>query len=143
MLTRLVWKRTLSLARIRLLVSNASYIRGTVAHLVLQYTRITLTRFTTAYFFLAVITCAVLSSLQAVTFADNSDAISLLGRVLDGQPPSGLIILENGKLRECNSLPNQPGTICTEVMDLHGDFSERSVLEDISLVWLSVSRSLA
>ncbi|KAJ3514816.1 hypothetical protein NLJ89_g2146 [Agrocybe chaxingu] len=108
---RQLWKRTLSLARVKLL-----------------YTRITLTRFTTLYFFFALASCAILSALQAVTFVDNSNAVAALKTKLEGVAIEGLAIVDNDELLVCTSIPNQAGTNCTLLLTFGEDLDKRDGL---------------
>ncbi|KAF8961596.1 hypothetical protein BDZ97DRAFT_1190460 [Flammula alnicola] len=95
----------------------------------LLYARITLTRFTILYFFLAAITCVVLSALQAVTFTDNSKAVSVISsNVVDG-PKNGLVTLEKGSLRLCSGIPGQPGTKCTVELSFGDNLQSRNVFD--------------
>ncbi|KAG5645647.1 hypothetical protein DXG03_005638 [Asterophora parasitica] len=97
--TRQLWKDALSWARIKLI-----------------YTRITLTRFTTLYFFFALLNCLVLVILQGVAFADNAEAVRAIGGLLsEASVPDGLPIFSNGVLQMCDSVPGQPSTTCTIV----------------------------
>ncbi|KAF8154025.1 hypothetical protein B0H34DRAFT_799931 [Crassisporium funariophilum] len=101
---RQFWKRTLSLTKVKIL-----------------YTRITLTRFTTLYFFSALVACITLSSLQAVTFVDNSNAVTALSSVIaESQFSDGLAVIRNGWIQVCDSIPDQPGTNCTAKISLKG-----------------------
>uniref|UniRef100_A0A8H8CEP1 Uncharacterized protein n=1 Tax=Psilocybe cubensis TaxID=181762 RepID=A0A8H8CEP1_PSICU len=93
---RQLWKRTLSILRVKLL-----------------YSRITLTRFTTFYFFLAFASCIVLSALQGVAFTDNSMAVAALAPVVKNVPSDQVLVLEKGVLQTCTSIPDQRGTKCT------------------------------
>ncbi|KAF8064161.1 hypothetical protein FPV67DRAFT_1420008 [Lyophyllum atratum] len=78
------------------------------------YMRITLSRFTTLYFFFALLNCVVLVILQGLAYADNSEAVRVIRALLsDANVTQGLPILSNGVLQMCDSLPGQPGTTCT------------------------------
>ncbi|KAF8918318.1 hypothetical protein CPB85DRAFT_1214125 [Mucidula mucida] len=82
----------------------------------LVYARITLNRFTTLYFGVAVISCIVLSSLQAVAYHDNSEASDLISVVLSkSNITSGLTFFNNNAFSFCNDIPNQAGAHCEEI----------------------------
>jgi len=96
---RQLWKQALWWTRIKLI-----------------YTRITLTRYTTLYFFFALLNCVVLVILQGVAYADNSAAVRIIGGLLSQvNVTKGLPVLSHGVLQMCDSLPGQPGTTCTIV----------------------------
>ncbi|KAF8175156.1 hypothetical protein BJ912DRAFT_822266, partial [Pholiota molesta] len=111
---RQVFKRTLSVTKINIL-----------------YARVTLTRFTTLYFFFAIITCIILSGLQGVTFTDNSNAISALTAIVgNNRLDHGIVVLEGRTLRLCDSIPHQAGTNCTDVLTFGPkDLQNRSAQE--------------
>ncbi|KIM39881.1 hypothetical protein M413DRAFT_446801 [Hebeloma cylindrosporum] len=71
-------KRTASSARVKLL-----------------YERVTLTRFTALYFFCAIVTCILLSSLQVVSLAHDLRAVSALSSLIQGSNITGLAIRES------------------------------------------------
>lgn len=83
-----------------------------------MYTRITLTRFTTVYFFLAVANCVVLVTLQGVTLGNNSQAVDLSEALLNqinGTHDSKLPVFIGQELQMCDGIPGQPGAQCYSV----------------------------
>ncbi|KAF9556447.1 hypothetical protein CPC08DRAFT_92421 [Agrocybe pediades] len=106
---RRMWKQTLSIARAKLL-----------------YSRITLTGFTTCYFFFAIAACVVLCSLQGVAFSDNTMAVSALNPLLQGMSVNGLVVLDNGVLQTCTSIPRQRGTTCTTEIRFGSKLADRA-----------------
>lgn len=81
------------------------------------YTRITLTKFTTFYFFLALLGCIVQVILQGITFADNSEAASIISNLLaTGNITRGLAIRDNGGLQLCWDIPDDPDANCTLIV---------------------------
>ncbi|KAF9480665.1 hypothetical protein BDN70DRAFT_877383 [Pholiota conissans] len=112
---RQAFKQTLSVTKISIL-----------------YARITLTRFTTLYFFFAIITCIILSGLQGVTFTDNANAISALSGIVGNiANDEGIVVLEKNTLQYCDSIPHQAGTICIKIMVFGSPVVEtRSMQED-------------
>ncbi|PPR00909.1 hypothetical protein CVT26_015519 [Gymnopilus dilepis] len=91
----------------------------------LLYSRITLTRFTTLYFFFALTSCIVLSILQGITFADNSAGVAILSPFINISTDP-IILLDNKGLRTCTSVPNQPGTSCVLRQSFFIDFNQSS-----------------
>ncbi|KAF9529038.1 hypothetical protein CPB83DRAFT_279871 [Crepidotus variabilis] len=89
------------------------------------YTRITLTRFTTAYFFLALSVCLALTVLQTITFAHNSAALIILEPV-HKIPDMGIVMIEDNKLLSCKTLPSQSRKECTTIM-IYGPGSSSNV----------------
>jgi hypothetical protein len=82
----------------------------------LQYSSITLTRFTTCYFYLTVASCFVQVALQAATFSETNDSTRLMSTILAGAKiPQGFSIIRNGALQICDSIPGQNGTHCIGV----------------------------
>lgn len=70
-----------------------------------KYTRITLTRFTTLYFLLALLNCIVLVILQGVTYADDAAAVSALqGLLVDSPVNKRLPVFSDGVLRMCDNI---------------------------------------
>lgn len=107
------------------------------------YARITLTPFTTLYFFLAVFTCLALSALQVVTFFNNSKAASVLKPIGDF-PNFGIPILDKGRLELCQSLPSEGTIPCVQVINFKTSFVNRTlVLQNISSVTASPISNLS
>ncbi|KAJ7584864.1 hypothetical protein C8J56DRAFT_136562 [Mycena floridula] len=94
--SRKLWKQALWWTRVKLV-----------------YTRITLTKFTTFYFFLALINCIILVILQSLTFADNFEAGSIVTKILShGNVTSGLTIIDHGTLQFCTGTPKTANANC-------------------------------
>jgi hypothetical protein len=90
--------------------------------MVLQYTRVTLTRFTTLYFFLALLNCVVLVILQGVTYADNATAVrAISGLLADSPVGKRLPVFSNGVLQICDDV--HPGAACAVVATAKSDES--------------------
>lgn len=82
----------------------------------LQYSRITLTRYTTCYFLLATAACLVQVFLQAATFSDNTKSLQIMSNILaEANVPPGFPIIQDNTLRLCDSIPGQAGTHCIVV----------------------------
>ncbi|KAJ8074918.1 hypothetical protein PM082_019245 [Marasmius tenuissimus] len=96
--TRNTFKRALAWSRVKLM-----------------YNRITLTKWTTAYFFLALIYCIVLAALQGVAYADNAQARTVISGVVEYTNMTGLVVDVHNHLEWCTGLPNVPGTNCTVI----------------------------
>lgn len=79
----------------------------------LIYTRITLTKFTTAYFFLALIYCLVLVALQSVAYSDHAAARDSVSSVVGCTNFQGLVVKSGNQLEWCDGLPNVQGSNCT------------------------------
>lgn len=106
-----------------------------------QYARLTLTRFTTLYFFFAIITCAVLSAQQGLTFSENSAAVSVLSSFITEESGHGdLVVLEKGVLEVCDGLPDQPGTNCSKIMTFgqNNHLTSRDLWDDVFIVRPSI-----
>ncbi|KAJ2915349.1 hypothetical protein MD484_g5063, partial [Candolleomyces efflorescens] len=67
----------------------------------LVYDRITLTRYTTLYFFFTLVTCLVLSALQGVLLYDNTQAVNILTDVVDeAQVPAHIAMVMQDHLQD-------------------------------------------
>ncbi|KAH9481284.1 hypothetical protein JR316_0005806 [Psilocybe cubensis] len=94
----------------------------------LLYDKITLNRFTTLYFFSAVLGCFILTSLQAVSLAHDSEACSALSSVIEGSPRlDGLAILKGNAIELCSGLPDQSGTVCVNALKLQNSLRTASL----------------
>jgi len=79
----------------------------------LQYSRITLTRSTTCYFFLVLASCIVQVILQASTFSVNTQGVQMLSTILaEAKISQGFPIIQGSALQICDSIPGQDGTVC-------------------------------
>ncbi|KAF9456388.1 hypothetical protein BDZ94DRAFT_1275823 [Collybia nuda] len=101
---RRLWKQALWMTKIKLV-----------------YTRITLNRFTTLYFFLALLNCVVLVILQGVTYQDNATAVNAIQGLLAGHPTNrSLPVFSDGVLMMCEDIPH---TACVIVATAKPDNS--------------------
>ncbi|KAJ6619019.1 hypothetical protein B0H10DRAFT_2027299 [Mycena sp. CBHHK59/15] len=98
--TREWWKHVLWFSRVKLI-----------------YARITLTPFTTLYFFLALLGCIVLVILQSMTYSGNFDGASAVSTLLSKSnvttATAGLSFLSDGDVLLCQNIPRQPGANCS------------------------------
>jgi len=95
-----------------------------------------LTRFTTLYFFFALLNCIVLVILQGVAYADNSEAVHIIEGLLSGvNVTKGLPVFSGGVLYMCDSLPGQPGTVCNTVVSSKAKRSEPSLVDTRKEHW--------
>ncbi|KAJ7279025.1 hypothetical protein C8J57DRAFT_152354 [Mycena rebaudengoi] len=146
--TRVWWKRVLLLSRVKLI-----------------YARITLTKFTTAYFFFAIISCIGIAILQSQTFFSNSEGVLAISQFLaQGNVTTstvGISFLADGNVFLCQNLPLQTGSNCSILVKhvkshmrvreidatFHlGDLAESQTIEEraepdlhqcaVSLMWL-------
>ena len=90
---------------------------------ILQFNRITKTRYTRFYFILSAFTCLILCALQAVILSDNTKAVEILTAVVDeAESPAHITILKDGELYVCDSVPDRQGSNCI-VLWVSGDDS--------------------
>ncbi|PPQ78280.1 hypothetical protein CVT25_011739 [Psilocybe cyanescens] len=109
-------KYTLSMARIKLL-----------------YEKITLTWFTSLYFFSALLACIVLSSLQIVSLVHDSEGVVNLSSVIaEYNRVSGIALLKGDAVELCSGLPDQTGTVCMDVISFKDSERELNVRDDLS-----------
>jgi hypothetical protein len=81
-----------------------------------QYARITLTRYTTCYCFLALVSCLVQITLQAATFSVNAQGVQMMSTILaEAKVGQGFPVIQDGTLQICDSIPGQDGTLCNVV----------------------------
>jgi len=93
------------------------------------------------YFFFAIITCAVLSAQQGLTFNENSAAVSVLSSfITEESGHGGLVVLEKGVLEVCDGLPDQPGTNCSKIMTFgqNNSSTSRGLWGDVFIVRPSI-----
>ncbi|KAK7440053.1 hypothetical protein VKT23_017304 [Stygiomarasmius scandens] len=97
---RRAWKDALRLTKIKLV-----------------YTRITLTKWTTLYFFLALLYCLVLVTLQGITVSENAKAVHIINGLLDtGDVARDCLVVRNGNTLEmCKDIPSQSDADCSVV----------------------------
>ncbi|KIM77424.1 hypothetical protein PILCRDRAFT_12062 [Piloderma croceum F 1598] len=80
------------------------------------YALITLTRYTTCYFFLALVSCLVQITLQAGTFSVNAQGVQMMSTILaEAKVREGFPIIRDSTLQICDSIPGQDGTLCNVV----------------------------
>jgi len=120
-----------------------------ISRVKLIYARITLTRYTTLYFFLALFSCITFVGLQTGTYLNNLEGTSAVAQILLQNNVTssslGMSFLEDGNVILCQNLPGQPGAHCTtlvkstsshmHVRDTILSFDERAECA-ISLMWL-------
>ncbi|KAJ7938180.1 hypothetical protein B0H13DRAFT_1941904 [Mycena leptocephala] len=100
--TREWFKHVLRLSRVKLL-----------------YARITLTRYTALYFFLALLSCVLLVILQAETYASNTEGAVAVAEFLSRANVNttiGMSFLQDGDVILCRNLPGQEGANCTTLV---------------------------
>ncbi|KIK56193.1 hypothetical protein GYMLUDRAFT_47407 [Collybiopsis luxurians FD-317 M1] len=80
----------------------------------LVYQRITLTRFTTFFFHLALINCIILVILQCVAFVDNENASEIITSFLDqaNVTQNRIIFISDNELVKCKDLPRLSDADC-------------------------------
>ncbi|KAF9074498.1 hypothetical protein BDP27DRAFT_1317207 [Rhodocollybia butyracea] len=100
----------------------------------LVYQRVTLTRFTTLFFFLAVINCVVLILLQSIAFIDNQNADEMIsGFLTQANITKTRIVYETGdELYICKDLPEQSDADCSTLVSLNDN--SRRELGDFVLI---------
>ncbi|KAJ7482310.1 hypothetical protein B0H11DRAFT_1218586 [Mycena galericulata] len=118
-----------------------------------QKTRqITLTRYTTLYFFLALLSCFSLVIVQSKAYASNTEGASAVASFLAQSGVNttsvGISFLDDGNVQLCQNIPGQIGSDCTTIVDrAHGHMTVRDMAfsfderadEDkcaVSLLWL-------
>ncbi|KAF5332053.1 hypothetical protein D9758_016561 [Tetrapyrgos nigripes] len=104
------------------------------AKIKLVYSRITLTKWTTLYFFVALLYCIVLVVLQGITLSENTRAVGILdGLLQSGHIPSkGLVVIKIGNALEmCRDLPSQPDSDCSVIDGT--DLNTRNTLTTLQL----------
>ncbi|KAF7326873.1 hypothetical protein MVEN_02581200 [Mycena venus] len=127
-----------------------------ISRVKLIYARITLTRYTTLYFFLALLSCIVLVSLQTATYCSNTmGAYAVAGFLRTSNITTtnvGMSFLQDGDVILCQNIPGQTGANCTtlvkrvhshmHVRDTIFEFDERETAPEnpqqcaLSLMWL-------
>lgn len=109
-------KQALSLARVKLIVSPTSTLLFIATDALSQYSRITLTRYTTLYFFTALFSCIVLCILQGVTYYDNYQARDLVQSLRHSVDTTDRLVVEiDGHLEVCNDFPGRAEANCTKI----------------------------
>ncbi|KAL1741800.1 hypothetical protein HDZ31DRAFT_66583 [Schizophyllum fasciatum] len=77
------------------------------------YARITLTRYTTLFFFFALLSALVLLALEAVAYNDNSMAIDHLdGIIAQGNTTNGIFLQKGNMIQVCYDVPGHTGSMC-------------------------------
>ncbi|THU93834.1 hypothetical protein K435DRAFT_757066 [Dendrothele bispora CBS 962.96] len=95
--SRRIWKDALRLTKIKLV-----------------YARVTLTKWTTLYFFLSLLYCVVLVVLQGITVSENAEAVGIIDGLLGSSNISQhrLVVCTGTTLEMCKDLPSQPDAQC-------------------------------
>ncbi|KAF5381933.1 hypothetical protein D9757_007589 [Collybiopsis confluens] len=80
----------------------------------LVHQRITLTKFTTLFFYLALFNCIILIALQTVAFVDNEDATEIITGFLNqaNVTQDHIIYISNNELLKCKDLPSLSDANC-------------------------------
>ncbi|KAJ6542627.1 hypothetical protein B0H19DRAFT_1267865 [Mycena capillaripes] len=88
-----------------------------ISRIKLIYARITLTRYTTLYFFLALLSCITLVILQSQTYFSNTEgAVAITGFINQWNISTtsvGMSFLQDGDVVLCQNIPGQAGANCT------------------------------
>ncbi|KAL1662137.1 hypothetical protein GGF50DRAFT_104471 [Schizophyllum commune] len=93
------------------------------------YARITLTRYTTLFFFFALLSALVLLALEAVAYNDNTMAIDHLdGIIAQGSPTNGIFLQKGDMLEVCYDVPGRTGSMCRPLWK--PDHKDRRALEE-------------
>ncbi|KAK7055176.1 hypothetical protein R3P38DRAFT_2845599 [Favolaschia claudopus] len=103
-----------------------------ISRVKLIYARITLTRYTTLYFFIALTSCFVLVGLQLGTYASNTEGATAVAGFLQQaniSTSAGMSYLQSGDVVLCHGLPGQEGANCkTLVRNTHSHMHVRDLL---------------
>ncbi|KAJ3752849.1 hypothetical protein EV360DRAFT_75002 [Lentinula raphanica] len=96
----------------------------------LVYQRITLTRFTTLFFFLSLINCLVLIILQSIAFADNQAASEIIsGFLVQGNiTETKIVFLAGNDLYECSDVPQRDEGNCDLLVSGDGSGGSGSMM---------------
>ncbi|KAJ7468593.1 hypothetical protein FB451DRAFT_1400957 [Mycena latifolia] len=91
-----------------------------ISRVKLIYARITLTRYTTVYFFLALLSCITLVILQSTTYFGNTEGAQAVQTLLRqsnvNTTTAGLSFLNDGDVLLCHNIPGQKGSNCTTLV---------------------------
>ncbi|KAJ3806415.1 hypothetical protein F5876DRAFT_68980 [Lentinula aff. lateritia] len=117
----------------------------------LVYQRVTLTRFTTLFFFLALINCIVLIILQSIAFTDNEAASEIISGFLTQAniTQTRVVFISGNELYECSDIPQRGNSGCEVLVSTDTDNanvsntnphnSRRQVLDESKVSVLSVN----
>ncbi|KAJ7656674.1 hypothetical protein B0H17DRAFT_1098091 [Mycena rosella] len=91
-----------------------------VSRVKLIYARITLTRYTTIYFYLALLSSIILVILQSRTYLGNTEGTQAIGAFLlrsnVSTATAGMSFLQDGDIILCHNIPGQNGANCTTLV---------------------------
>ncbi|KAJ3992423.1 hypothetical protein F5050DRAFT_1579599 [Lentinula boryana] len=89
----------------------------------LVYQRITLTKYTTLFFFLSLINCLVLIILQSIAFADNQAASEIISSFLvqGNITETKIVYLSGDDLYECSNIPGREEANCSLLVSGNGN----------------------
>ncbi|KAF7373391.1 hypothetical protein MSAN_00548700 [Mycena sanguinolenta] len=91
-----------------------------VSRVKLIYARITLTRYTTLYFFLALLSCIIFICLQTGTYLNNMEGTNAVAAFLVQSNVTsstlGMSFLQDGNVVLCKNIPGQPEANCTTLV---------------------------
>ncbi|KAJ4481038.1 hypothetical protein J3R30DRAFT_3700592 [Lentinula aciculospora] len=98
----------------------------------LVYQRVTLTRFTTLFFFLALFNCIILIILQSIAFIDNEDASEIISGFLTQAniTKTRIVYLTGNELYECSDIPGREDASCSLLVS-SGNDSRRRALDEL------------
>ncbi|KAJ6482871.1 hypothetical protein C8R47DRAFT_575194 [Mycena vitilis] len=92
-----------------------------ISRVKLIYARITLTRYTTLYFYLALLSCLTLAILQSQTYASNSEGAYAVAGFLTktnvNTTAVGMSFLQDGDVVLCHNIPGQKGANCFTLVE--------------------------
>lgn len=88
----------------------------------LVHQRITLTKFTAFFFYLALFNCIILIALQCVAFVDNENASEIITGFLDqaNVTQNHIIYISNNELLKCKDLPSLSDAKCKTWLEADG-----------------------
>ncbi|KAH7868342.1 uncharacterized protein C8R40DRAFT_847429 [Lentinula edodes] len=117
----------------------------------LVYQRVTLTRFTTLFFFLALINCIILIILQSIAFTDNEAASEIISGFLTQAniTQTRVVFISGDELYECSDIPQRGNSGCAVLVSADADNanvsstkphnSRRQALDESEVSFLSVN----
>jgi hypothetical protein len=96
----------------------------------LAHERITLTKFTAFFFYLALINCAILVILQSIAFIDNQNASEIISGFLDqaNVTKTHISFVSNNVLYMCKNLPSDSDADCKALLST--DSNSRRALDE-------------
>ncbi|KAJ3793050.1 hypothetical protein GGU11DRAFT_760243 [Lentinula aff. detonsa] len=100
----------------------------------LVYQRITLTKYTTLFFFLSLINCLVLIILQSIAFADNQAASEIISSFLvqGNITETKIVYLSGDDLYECSNIPGREEANCSLLVSGNGSGSGMMIMSGMN-----------